>query len=154
MRNSIVPVVILFALLITSMTNARDIRLDDGSSVGICCFEGPKDWPKLDGLTNPRPEIQVEVLDVHALAMGLTPRDDVRPQTILTLAVAQITPGASAPLWHCTPPAADVEFDTIRVYFLDRLPALGISMERNTEPAWAGIISAPLPYASAAFNAN
>ena len=158
MRNSIVLFVVLSALLINPRTNARDICLDDVPSSGLCCFQGPKDWPNLDAVMKNRSGISLDLLDIDALGLSLATWDDlkadVRLQTILTLAADRTASGISAPLWHYAPPAADVDFDTIRLDFTDRPLGFGISIQDSVDLICAGIISAQLSYASAAFNAN
>jgi hypothetical protein len=162
MRNSIVPAVILCALLTTSRTNGGDICLDDGPSAGLCCFQGSKDWPKLNWGTDNELDICVDVLDVEALAVGLAARDhfntDLRPATILALAAGvPIRDSAAATSWHYAviqPPATDFGLDAIRLDFTDRPLGFGISIEKGAELICAGIVSAQVSYASAAFNIN
>lgn len=163
MRNSIVLLVaVLSALLITPKTNARDISLGDAPSAGLCCFQGPKDWPKLDGVINYRSELHVDFLDIEALEFSLAPRDevevDVHLSTTLALSSNSTCGGSVAlPLWRYAevhPPAADIDFGSIRLDFADRPLRFGVSMENSAELIFAGIISVPLSYASPAFNVN
>ena len=163
MRNSIVIlVVILSALLVTPRTNARDISLGDAPSSGLCCFQGPKDWPNLDSVTNHRSEIQVVLLDIDALGFSLAPRDEVEvnPHLSTTLALAArstLSGSVALPSWQYAevhPLVAYIDTDSIHLDFTHKSLGFGISMEESAELIFAGIISAPLSYPSAASNTN